>query len=156
MENLHVLKTLGKGQSARVTWRLCRLRLRAHAAEPVPARRGAGAGVRGGGEHEPGSVPQEEVPKLLPKVRPIHEFVKVDAWIPGLPVAPGHLAGFGRSSPGGGRDPFAGLELRLSRDPGGVLQFTTGCGGLWRRLLAAACELLRSHKRNTTCLVSSR
>lgn len=32
-----------------------------------------------------GSVPQEEVPKLLPKVRPIHEYVKVDAWIPGCP-----------------------------------------------------------------------
>jgi NAD-reducing hydrogenase small subunit len=35
-----------------------------------------------------GSVPQEEVPKLLPKVRPIHEYVKVDAWIPGCPPSP--------------------------------------------------------------------
>lgn len=35
-----------------------------------------------------GAVPQEEVPELLPKVRPIHEFVKVDAWIPGCPPTP--------------------------------------------------------------------
>jgi NAD-reducing hydrogenase small subunit len=32
-----------------------------------------------------GEVPSEEVPKLLPKVLPIHECVKVDAWIPGCP-----------------------------------------------------------------------
>ncbi len=32
-----------------------------------------------------GSVPTEEIPKLLPKVVPIHECVKVDAWIPGCP-----------------------------------------------------------------------
>lgn len=32
-----------------------------------------------------GAVPTEEVPKLLPQVRPIHEHVKVDAWIPGCP-----------------------------------------------------------------------
>lgn len=32
-----------------------------------------------------GSVPSEEVPKLLPNVVPIHECVKVDAWIPGCP-----------------------------------------------------------------------
>lgn len=32
-----------------------------------------------------GDVPRQEVPKLLPKVRPIHEYVKVDAWIPGCP-----------------------------------------------------------------------
>lgn len=35
-----------------------------------------------------GEVPTEEVPALLPKVRPIHEFVKVDAWIPGCPPSP--------------------------------------------------------------------
>jgi NAD-reducing hydrogenase small subunit len=35
-----------------------------------------------------GAVPQEEVPKLLPKVRPIHEYVRVDAWIPGCPPHP--------------------------------------------------------------------
>ena len=35
-----------------------------------------------------GAVPTEEVPKLLPKVRPIHECVKVDAWIPGCPPSP--------------------------------------------------------------------
>ena len=35
-----------------------------------------------------GAVPQEEVPKLMPKVRPIHEYVKVDAWIPGCPPSP--------------------------------------------------------------------
>ncbi len=35
-----------------------------------------------------GAVPQEEVPALLPKVRPIHEIVKVDAWIPGCPPTP--------------------------------------------------------------------
>jgi NAD-reducing hydrogenase small subunit len=32
-----------------------------------------------------GEQPHEEVPALLPKVRPIHEHVKVDAWIPGCP-----------------------------------------------------------------------
>src|SRR5690606_24459929 len=32
-----------------------------------------------------GAVPNEEVPRLLPKVQPIHEYVKVDAWIPGCP-----------------------------------------------------------------------
>jgi NAD-reducing hydrogenase small subunit len=32
-----------------------------------------------------GGVPREEVPKLLSKVRPIHEYVQVDAWIPGCP-----------------------------------------------------------------------
>ncbi|MGB0714740.1 MAG: NADP oxidoreductase [Phycisphaerae bacterium] len=32
-----------------------------------------------------GAVPTEEVPALLPKVLPIHECVKVDAWIPGCP-----------------------------------------------------------------------
>ena len=35
-----------------------------------------------------GSVPTVEVPKLLPKVLPIHECVKVDAWIPGCPPSP--------------------------------------------------------------------
>ncbi len=35
-----------------------------------------------------GAVPQEEVPALLPKVKPIHEWVKVDAWIPGCPPSP--------------------------------------------------------------------
>jgi NAD-reducing hydrogenase small subunit len=35
-----------------------------------------------------GEIPTVEVPKLLPKVRPIHEFVKVDAWIPGCPPTP--------------------------------------------------------------------
>lgn len=35
-----------------------------------------------------GAVPQEEVPKLLAKVRPIHEYVKVDAYIPGCPPSP--------------------------------------------------------------------
>ena len=35
-----------------------------------------------------GALPTEEVPKLMPKVRPIHEFVKVDAWIPGCPPSP--------------------------------------------------------------------
>ncbi len=33
-------------------------------------------------------VPWENIPKLLPKVRPIHEYVKVDAFIPGCPPAP--------------------------------------------------------------------
>jgi NAD-reducing hydrogenase small subunit len=32
-----------------------------------------------------GAVPTREVPKLLPQVKPIHECVKVDAWIPGCP-----------------------------------------------------------------------
>lgn len=32
-----------------------------------------------------GAVPESEVPRLLPKVRPIHELVQVDAWIPGCP-----------------------------------------------------------------------
>lgn len=32
-----------------------------------------------------GEVPREEVPKLTQHVRPIHEHVKVDAWIPGCP-----------------------------------------------------------------------
>jgi NAD-reducing hydrogenase small subunit len=32
-----------------------------------------------------GAVPQDEVPPLMDKVRPIHEHVKVDAWIPGCP-----------------------------------------------------------------------
>jgi NAD-reducing hydrogenase small subunit len=32
-----------------------------------------------------GEIPRENVPKLLPKVRPIHEYVKVDAFIPGCP-----------------------------------------------------------------------
>ena len=32
-----------------------------------------------------GAVPSVEVPQLTPKVRPIHEHVKVDAWIPGCP-----------------------------------------------------------------------
>jgi NAD-reducing hydrogenase small subunit len=32
-----------------------------------------------------GAVPDEDLPKLLPKVQPIHEYVKVDAWIPGCP-----------------------------------------------------------------------
>ncbi|MEP0843453.1 MAG: NADP oxidoreductase [Phycisphaerae bacterium] len=35
-----------------------------------------------------GEVPTVEVPRLLAKVRPIHEFVKVDAWIPGCPPSP--------------------------------------------------------------------
>lgn len=35
-----------------------------------------------------GEVPVVEVPKLMPKVRPIHEYVKVDAWIPGCPPSP--------------------------------------------------------------------
>jgi len=35
-----------------------------------------------------GEVPTVEVPKLLPKVLPIHECVKVDAWIPGCPPSP--------------------------------------------------------------------
>jgi NAD-reducing hydrogenase small subunit len=35
-----------------------------------------------------GAVPSVEVPRLLPKVRPIHECVKVDAWIPGCPPTP--------------------------------------------------------------------
>lgn len=35
-----------------------------------------------------GAVPTEEVPALMPKVRPIHEYVKVDAWIPGCPPSP--------------------------------------------------------------------
>lgn len=35
-----------------------------------------------------GEVPRGQVPKLLPKVRPIHEYVKVDAWIPGCPPTP--------------------------------------------------------------------
>lgn len=35
-----------------------------------------------------GSVPRQEVPALLSKVRPIHEYVKVDAWIPGCPPRP--------------------------------------------------------------------
>lgn len=35
-----------------------------------------------------GSIPTVEVPKLLPKVLPIHECVKVDAWIPGCPPKP--------------------------------------------------------------------
>ncbi len=35
-----------------------------------------------------GAVPRAEVPLLLPKVRPIHECVKVDAWIPGCPPSP--------------------------------------------------------------------
>lgn len=35
-----------------------------------------------------GEVPGEEIPKLLPKVRPIHECVTVDAWIPGCPPSP--------------------------------------------------------------------
>lgn len=34
-----------------------------------------------------GAVPDEEVPRLLDKVRPIHEHVAVDAWIPGCPPA---------------------------------------------------------------------
>jgi len=32
-----------------------------------------------------GKEPDEEVPKLLEKVEPIHHFVKVDAFIPGCP-----------------------------------------------------------------------
>ncbi|MBN1421650.1 MAG: oxidoreductase [Planctomycetes bacterium] len=32
-----------------------------------------------------GKEPDEEVPKLLDKVEPIHHFVKVDAFIPGCP-----------------------------------------------------------------------
>lgn len=32
-----------------------------------------------------GAVPDEDLPRLLPKVQPIHEYVKVDAWIPGCP-----------------------------------------------------------------------
>jgi NAD-reducing hydrogenase small subunit len=32
-----------------------------------------------------GAVPDEDLPKLLPRVQPIHEYVKVDAWIPGCP-----------------------------------------------------------------------
>ncbi len=32
-----------------------------------------------------GSVPTIEIPMLTDKVRPIHEHVKVDAWIPGCP-----------------------------------------------------------------------
>jgi NAD-reducing hydrogenase small subunit len=35
-----------------------------------------------------GAMPSQEVPVLLPKVRPIHELVKVDAWIPGCPPSP--------------------------------------------------------------------
>lgn len=35
-----------------------------------------------------GEVPTVEVPQLLPKVLPIHECVKVDAWIPGCPPSP--------------------------------------------------------------------
>jgi NAD-reducing hydrogenase small subunit len=35
-----------------------------------------------------GAMPTQEVPVLLPKVRPIHELVKVDAWIPGCPPSP--------------------------------------------------------------------
>jgi NAD-reducing hydrogenase small subunit len=30
-------------------------------------------------------VPGEAVPALLPQARPIHEFVKVDAYVPGCP-----------------------------------------------------------------------
>jgi NAD-reducing hydrogenase small subunit len=32
-------------------------------------------------------VPREIVPRLLPKSRPVHEFVKVDVFIPGCPPA---------------------------------------------------------------------
>ncbi len=32
-----------------------------------------------------GAAPSVEVPRLTAKVRPIHEFVKIDAWIPGCP-----------------------------------------------------------------------
>ena len=30
-------------------------------------------------------VPREVVPRLLPKARPVHEFVKVDVFVPGCP-----------------------------------------------------------------------
>jgi NAD-reducing hydrogenase small subunit len=33
---------------------------------------------------DPG-VPREAVPTLLPQARPIHEFVKVDVYVPGCP-----------------------------------------------------------------------
>lgn len=35
-----------------------------------------------------GAVPDEDIPQLLTKVQPIHEYVKVDAWIPGCPPSP--------------------------------------------------------------------
>ncbi len=52
-----------------------------------------------------GAAPTEEVPKLTDKVRPIHEHVNVDAWIPGCPPSAetiweslkGLLAGDGRT-----------------------------------------------------------
>jgi NAD-reducing hydrogenase small subunit len=33
----------------------------------------------------PNSITSEMVPKLLPQVRPVHEFVKVDVFVPGCP-----------------------------------------------------------------------
>lgn len=32
-----------------------------------------------------GQIPSDRIPKLLPKARPLHEYVKVDVFVPGCP-----------------------------------------------------------------------
>jgi NAD-reducing hydrogenase small subunit len=58
------------------------------------------------------SIPNEMIPRLLPKSRPVHEIVKVDLFIPGCPPHADAL--------------FAALAALLEGrlpDPGNTLRF---------------------------------
>ncbi|MCC7519242.1 MAG: NADP oxidoreductase [Verrucomicrobiae bacterium] len=85
-ENAHVLKTLRKQCKVLVALGDCAI------TGNVPALRNqkdlGEVLARGYIETEStqaGEIPTEIVPPLCPKVRPIQEFVKVDAYIPGCP-----------------------------------------------------------------------
>lgn len=54
---------------------------------PIPTAKLLQAVYVGGAQRNPG-VPSQGVPPLLPCARPLHEFVKVDAHLPGCPPRP--------------------------------------------------------------------